>query len=656
MSKTKKISPPLPRRLIEGLIQAETLLEQHKPAEAGPLLVELDKRFPNQIEVLTLLVNACYDLEDHSAYEWAIYRLSRLNRNDPQLLIGLAGAYMTNYRPGLALRGFEEILRRWPAHPRGAELRKTIADLRIGLSTAIPPAMIPPGLSEAEFLDLAAKHDEVRFFLAHSQLHQCKQTAQAVLKVYPGMIPVMNNLTLVHLIESNYPEAQRLALAVLEIDAENIHALANLARIRFQEGDFAGVHEMAERMAASSSQAAERWVKLAETYEMLGDDSSLVALYARAEQSGELDKSPETAVLLHLSAVALARGGNERQARKLWEKALKLLPPYDLPRKNLEDMELPVGQRNGPWANSLSFWISEQVKQEMSKALNAPGKRKSSAGTESIARKFLRDHPGLAALLPRMLARGDADTREFAVDMIKMAETPELIAVLKDFALGELGTDALRSDAARFLVKNEHLPSGSLRMWMMGKWTESLLMEWEITEEATAKLKSPAVRELSSHAIEALHAGNWKHAQELLEQALKLEESPTLLNNLAMALQEQGQIEQSQAITASIQTRFPDYFFGICAAALEAIERDDLDEARTLLKKLGERKRLHITEYNMMCETEIHFALAMKNLNGARAWFQAWEKVSPEDPRLNQYRSALFDTGLLAPLRKLLKK
>jgi tetratricopeptide (TPR) repeat protein len=656
MSKDKKIPPPLPRRLIEGLTQAETLLEQHKPAEARPLLAELDKRFPNRAEVLSLLVNTCYDQEDFINYEWAIYRLSRIERNDQDILTGLAGAYLLNNRPGLALRVFEDVLRRWPTHPRGAEIRKTIADLRIGLPTSIPAVMIPSGLSEAEFLDLVAKHDEVRFFLAHSQLHQCKQAAEALLKVYPGLIPVMNNLTLVHLIESNDAEARRMALAVLEIDAENIHALANLARIRFQDGDFAGVREMVERMAASSSQATERWVKLAETYEMLGDDLSLVALYARAEQSGDLDESIETAVLLHHSAVALARGGNERQARKLWEKALKLLPSYDLPRKNLEDMELPVGQRNGPWAHHFSFWVSEPLKQEMIKALNAPVKHKSGTETENAMRKFLRNHPGLSALLPHMLARGDADTREFAIRTIKMAETPDLIALMKEFALGESGSDKLRTDAATFLSTNGHLPPGAHRMWIQGKWTEILLMDWEITDRPTADFKLPATRKLLGQALEALQIQDGKRAQTLLEQALKLEESPSLFNNMALSLEMQGQHQAARAIMDRLQTRFPDYFFGICSNARVAIQQKNFDEARTLLNNLAQRKKLHVAEYNALCETEIQFAIATGNLDSARTWLQMWERVDPENPRLAPYRLKLMEPKVLDSMRKILKK
>ena len=64
----------------------------------------------------------------------------------------------------------------------------------------------------------------------------------------------------------------------------------------------------------------------------------------------------------------------------------------------------------------------------------------------------------------------------------------------------------------------------------------------------------------------------------------------------------QGQFERAHAIVSSIHTRFPDYFFGIISAAQLAFERGDPDEARDMLDGLSRRKRMHITEYDALCE------------------------------------------------------
>lgn len=402
MSKNKKNTQPktlsLDRRLLDSLDQAETLLDQHKPAEARQVLEELETRYSNHPEVLHLLVNASYDMKDNSAYAWAIYRLSRLKRS-PKIYIGLGGAHLHAYRPGLALRCFEEVLRRWPAHPRSDEIRQAIELLRPKLLSAFDQ----PHLSDAEKFELAAGNDEVRFLMEYGQLRQCKLAAEKLLKAHPNLVPVMNNLTQVHLIEGNHSEARRLAQAVLEIDSENIHALSNLARMLYLDGDFPGAREMAQRMKASSSQGVERWAKQAEVYSLLADDDSLLALYAQANQDiNGMNASLESALVLHHIAVVLANSRDEWQARSLWKRALMFVPSFELARKNLDDLDQPVEQRNGPWAFDLSFWVS----QGMVKALSEPAKRKSSARTENAARKFLQQQPALIALMPHMLARG----------------------------------------------------------------------------------------------------------------------------------------------------------------------------------------------------------------------------------------------------------
>ncbi len=48
----------LPRRLREGLAEADLLLERGKTMQALDLLKELSDRYPNQVEVLEMLAEA----------------------------------------------------------------------------------------------------------------------------------------------------------------------------------------------------------------------------------------------------------------------------------------------------------------------------------------------------------------------------------------------------------------------------------------------------------------------------------------------------------------------------------------------------------------------------------------------------------------------
>jgi uncharacterized protein HemY len=57
-------APSLPRRLTDSLIEAQEALDRKRPAQARDLLEELDRKYPNQADVLGLLQNAYFDLNN----------------------------------------------------------------------------------------------------------------------------------------------------------------------------------------------------------------------------------------------------------------------------------------------------------------------------------------------------------------------------------------------------------------------------------------------------------------------------------------------------------------------------------------------------------------------------------------------------------------
>ena len=115
----RKATPP--RSVIDGLYEAEELLEGGQPAEAARLLEELDRRHPGYVPVLEMLAGAYFDSKDMSGYEWACYRLLQVDNSNADVALALGGAYIENLRPALAIRALEHFLRRWPNHERAAE-------------------------------------------------------------------------------------------------------------------------------------------------------------------------------------------------------------------------------------------------------------------------------------------------------------------------------------------------------------------------------------------------------------------------------------------------------------------------------------------------------------------------------------------------------
>src|SRR5215212_524576 len=133
MPKKRKASSPQrtgtalrlpPQGLLAGLDRAESLMESNLLAEARDLLESLDRRYPRQPDLLYQLLNVCYDLKDMKGYRSAAERLSRVVNDDPELDMGLAGAYMANVQLVKALRAFRRFVTRWPDHPRAPKARK----------------------------------------------------------------------------------------------------------------------------------------------------------------------------------------------------------------------------------------------------------------------------------------------------------------------------------------------------------------------------------------------------------------------------------------------------------------------------------------------------------------------------------------------------
>jgi tetratricopeptide (TPR) repeat protein len=630
--------PSLSRRVIEGLSNAESLLEDGRPAEARRLLEEMDRRRPGLAPVLELLLNACYDQRDMHAYEWTCYRLGKIETDNPDLILAQAGAHMNNFRPALAIQVFEKFLRRWPGHPRASDARQTLREIRQALSMELEKL----DLAEADAFDLARENEEVRFCLDHGQYPQGRLVAEKLLKRFPAFIPALNNLSQIYALQGDVEHAIQLSRQALEIEPDNVHALSNMARLLFLSGNSNEASKLAERVLQSTAPAADVYTKKAEMLSFLADDRSLLELYRQAEDAGGLKRSGVSPLFLHLVAVAHWHQGQENEARRLWKEALKLNPGFSLAQEQLDDLELPVNQRNGPYAFPLSAWVTANVVRELSKAIEVAPHRKRDSAIQAVANKFLEKHPELVALAPHMLQRGDPAGRDFVISLAGMSEHPDLLAALKEFTLSQHGTDEQRMKASRIVSEAGVLPSGPIRMWMSGEWRDVLLLNFEITAEVQRYYTHPEVARLSEEAYYALEDEEGQKAQHLLEQAIALEpDSPSLLNNLAMALEMQGQSERAQSMLHEIYARFPDYFFGVAGVARLAINGGDYEMAHTLLNRLMQRKQLHYSEFDTLCMAQIDLYLAEKNKDAARTWFEMWERPNPENPKLERYRLRL---------------
>ncbi|MBI2951933.1 tetratricopeptide repeat protein [bacterium] len=631
-------------RLLSGLSEVATLMRDRQWPQALERLEVLDRRYPNQAEILSALVNVCYELQDIRRYQHACERLLRIDPDNVDAALGLAGSYLKNIRPALALRAFRRFLDRWPDHERADEVRKTVA----GLEAKMTAFLTEWGTPGAEGLEFAVLHEEAQSLMEQGKYSQARRVAEQLLHRRPDFAPALNNLSQIHFAEGHLDWAVAAAQQVLTFDPDNYHALSNLTRFLCLSGRLDEARQWAERLKAVQADvdAGDVWLKRAEALSFLGDDQGVLDAFSGAEQAGHLKSPRANPLLYHLAAVAAMRLGHEDEARKRWREALKRSPGLDLAQANLDDLRQPVGKRHAPWAFPLPNWVTQQAIHDMAAHLTPAVRHKRDQAVTQAARRYLRQHPEVAALVPLLLDRSDSHGREFALRVALMAETPEMLTALRDFALSQRGPDDLRHQAARAASEAGLLPAGPTRMWMNGEWQEILLLGFELNDEPVVEHK-PKTERWIIDAMEALGQGDGERAERLLKRALEIEpDAPDLLNNLAFAYGLQGRAREAEALVQQVHQRHPDYAFARIGLARKCISKRQLDEARSLLEPLLSRKRFNFKEFSAFCHAQVELFSAEGKHEGVRAWLDLWAGVDPDNPHIADWRRRIDRHGL----------
>jgi len=602
------------------------------------MLQTLAPKYPNEPQVFYYQSGVAAELHDKPGLMQAAQRLAALAPDDPEAILNLAGACLTNVRLAMARRTFRQFLERWPDHPRAAEVRETVTHLDKDLAEILSEMGLAT-LDQAE--ELAAWHEEAQVAMEQNRISEAISLEERALKRVPTFVPALNNLSLTYFIAGRLDQAIATAWRVLkECEADNFHALSNLIHFLCAAGRVEEARPLAERLKAVRSDRGDVWVKKAEGLSYLGDDAGVLEVFSQAEAAGMLRRPFADPFLYHLAGVAAARLGREREARRYWRQALKIQPNFSRAAENLADLRKPLGQRHGPWAFSLYEWLSPQTMQDMVNTVESALRGKTTEKkVEQAVRQFLARHPEVIGLIPALLDRGDPRGRELACHLARIAETPETVDALVKFALGRAGPDALRYEVAHFLRERGRLASGqSVQMWVEGEQREMLLFGYTISGEPTVHLP-PQVQQLLERAHSALHDMELDEAERLFRKALEiLPDHPLLLQNLAGVYDLRNDRKQAEALVRRAVEINPDYIIGRCQMASFAVERGDLDEAERWLKPVRQRESFHVSEFAAFCQVQVDLELASGRQNAARSWLQMWENITPDHPHLPIWR------------------
>ena len=198
----QKPTKPVPTGLAERLRRVDQLMFSKQLAAARDLLEELDRRYPRQPEILHRLTNVYHDLKDYAALQAACERLVAVKPSAGFTLM-LAGSYLLNTMPILALRTFLHFLDRWPDHPRAGEARETVASLQAGLDELLAGLQ----LTGPDALELATLHEQVQSLLAQGKYPEARQKAEELLGHRPNFPAALNNISQTYFVEGLLEQA-----------------------------------------------------------------------------------------------------------------------------------------------------------------------------------------------------------------------------------------------------------------------------------------------------------------------------------------------------------------------------------------------------------------------------------------------------------------
>ncbi|MDJ0650541.1 MAG: tetratricopeptide repeat protein [Xenococcaceae cyanobacterium MO_188.B19] len=606
------------------LQEFDKYIVKNKWSKAQKIVEELEQRFSSKKEVLECWLTLAYAQNDWTTYQQKATEYTLKHPDEPDAYLTLSSVCLKNTYPLLALEALEKFCQKFPNHAKIPEAKQTIEEIQ----AIVPELLKDYDLEGQQALEVGRLSEQGRFLFESNQYTDASKILKELISLAPKFPPAFNNLSLIRCFEGDLTEAIALAQQVLEYDQNNFQALGNLVRFYLLSGKTELAEQYLNDLKALDNIISDVWLKKAESLSLFGDWPGLVELEKEAEAS---DVSEDlTAVFWHCIAVAHANLEQEKKARQLWQKSLKITPTFEYARQNLDNIKLPVGERDTPWAFEITEWFSSKIREDITQMVS-DSEIKNDNQSQSIAKRIIKKNPHILPLIPILLKRGSPSGRKFAIYMATLTKKPELVAALKEFAFGRDGSDQERIEVAQQLNQEGLIPSGNIKMWVKGEHTELLLMGMEINDEPTVT-HSQKVGKLGQRAVLCLKMGDSEEAESILLEALKLEPSaPDLKFNLANSYMLQDRVEEAYDLLHKIHKEHPDYTFAAISLANHYIHNKELEKAEEILKPLLRKKQFNYQEFCKLCETHIQLAVKKKTPEAAFSWLNMWKQLADED-------------------------
>lgn len=633
----RSISAVQPRKLREGLDQAQEYIQDFEPDLALQLLRKLDQKYPNKPDVLSLMLSAYSYTGDIRGHLRTAHKLQKLIPNKPDVNFSLAAGYMENGYLALSLRTFRQFIRRWPDHHQGDDARKAIKDIESVISN-IYQELGPLHKT----LDFLCRYDDLRIQKELGNFNRSRKLGADLLEERPQFAPVFNSLSLVEWSDGNILGAIELCLKVLEFEPENVHALANLTRYAYLRGDEERAKDFAQKLKQSKAHAANIWTAKAQAFSFIKDDKAVLALLEQARKANAEEEL--TSWFMHYCAVGAYRLGDEKMARRYWHRSIEYPVQIYLAEVNLEELEKPAYERICPQVFGIGDWLPDKKLLEIEQIIS---KYQPLSGDQILRDKltaYIEANSEIIHFFSHALSAGDVKSREILMQLVFLTGQETLLSKLKDFVFRKDGPDSLRLEASQVLTKYGIFKNGeTIEVWLEGELEPVIMMRMNVSyiPENPTRYKQ-SVQKILEQAIYALRDQNGEKAEPLLRRALQLHgDDPGIRYNLAVSLSLQGRENEADEIGADLPERYPDYFFGKIITVKKAIYAGKLDEARELLDRMVERTNMHITEFRALCSCKVNLSIADSDFQTARLWIELWKQVAKDDPEIEYFENRI---------------
>ena len=637
---------------IPGVVRSEVeaLLEDDRPAEALDILEEWLAKRPNH-PVLCFYAGCAHAMLGASYSALRYFRMAfRADPRNQALLPNLMRVYLELDFTTHALRVLRLYLRTDLVLERRD--RAEMAALRADLEQLQREA--------ADYFSLASeRYEENHYWDEEGQIAQQEgdwngsiTAFNKALKVLPDHSPTLNNRAMSYFYSGYLDEAIADEERVLKQDSGNVHALTNLTRFHYLRDDKSAMERYFGQLQAL---APDDWsgqfnpiAKMLEAYAVAGTDEEI---YTFLKQ--HVDAEPGRGY--YMLGAAAANLGQRREARRAWRKVEEEGEAW----KKLADDALRALAKGKPGlgrADRFPYTTFYELisQQQIQQVLAATEAAVDEPDQQRVAVEITSRHPGLLAAARWFLWY--ADEAMMGIQMLAMLGTEDAFAELRDFALGQAGTDSERLEAAQRLSQAGRLPTSQpLRLWLKGEWREIVLKQFEITEDAISpKVYSDEVLELLARAGQAYQGDDLEAAERLYERVLELDpRCCPAYNNLASIVGQQGDIERMRTYLEQSLEIDADYVMGRCNLARLHLDEGDVNGAEELLKPLLERERFAPFEIKAYHLVQAHIHIERNDLEGAASILEMLTQLAPDDPQVEHLATTL---GVLQPLDSLLTR